>query len=220
MNTRSAIAMLCVASFAHVGIAAEKQELAGQVTRVIDGDTLELTVEGDRVVSIRLAQIDAPERSQPYGSEATAALSALTLGNRVRVDVVTLDRYGRTIGEIYREELHVNSEMVRQGHAWAYTRYATSLEIIDLEDEARQHERGLWKLPSKDRDPPWQWRKHGAGGSASDSESPIADTVCGSKRTCKEMLSCAEARMYLSQCGLTGLDGDGDGVPCEAQCRE
>jgi hypothetical protein len=34
-----------------------------------------------------------------------------------------------------------------------------------------------------------------------------------------EMVSCAEARFYLKECGLARLDGDGDGVPCESLCR-
>jgi hypothetical protein len=42
---------------------------------------------------------------------------------------------------------------------------------------------------------------------------------CGSKRVCGQMNSCAEANFYLNQCGLSRLDGDGDGVPCESICR-
>ena len=42
----------------------------------------------------------------------------------------------------------------------------------------------------------------------------------GAKRYCREMTSCAEARFYLEGRGLTQLDGDGDGVPCEAIRRE
>jgi hypothetical protein len=41
---------------------------------------------------------------------------------------------------------------------------------------------------------------------------------CGSKKHCGDMTSCAEAVFYLQQCGLTGLDRDGDGVPCELIC--
>jgi hypothetical protein len=33
------------------------------------------------------------------------------------------------------------------------------------------------------------------------------------------MASCAEAEFYLGQCGVTGLDRNGDGVPCENLCR-
>jgi hypothetical protein len=42
---------------------------------------------------------------------------------------------------------------------------------------------------------------------------------CDGKRTCGEMISCAEARFYLNQCGATSLDGDDDGTPCNALCR-
>lgn len=45
------------------------------------------------------------------------------------------------------------------------------------------------------------------------------DFQCSGKRTCKEMSSCAEARFYLTQCGINRLDGDGDGMPCEKLCR-
>jgi len=42
---------------------------------------------------------------------------------------------------------------------------------------------------------------------------------CGTKRRCGDMDSCLEARFFLTQCGLSRLDGDGDGTPCEALCR-
>jgi len=43
--------------------------------------------------------------------------------------------------------------------------------------------------------------------------------TCGSKRYCKEMTSCSEARAFLTQCGLSRLDRDKDGIPCESLCR-
>lgn len=43
--------------------------------------------------------------------------------------------------------------------------------------------------------------------------------VCGTKRTCKEMASCAEAQFYLKTCGLMSLDRDHDGIGCENLCR-
>lgn len=39
-----------------------------------------------------------------------------------------------------------------------------------------------------------------------------------SKRTCKQMDSCEEARYHLKYCGMDQLDRDGDGVPCESIC--
>lgn len=41
---------------------------------------------------------------------------------------------------------------------------------------------------------------------------------CGAKWKCGQMDSCAEANHYLNDCGVSRLDGDGDGVPCESIC--
>ena len=70
--------------------------------------------------------------------------------------------------------------------------------------------------------PPHEWRVARRGQRArsdADEEGAAKSFTCGSKRYCREMGSCAEARFYLEECGLTRLDGDGDGVPCEAMCR-
>ena len=45
------------------------------------------------------------------------------------------------------------------------------------------------------------------------------DFKCSGKALCSEMRSCAEARFYLTKCGVSRLDRDGDGVPCESLCR-
>ena len=45
------------------------------------------------------------------------------------------------------------------------------------------------------------------------------EVVCGSKRYCRQMNSCEAARAFLSKCGLSRLDGDKDGVPCEVLCN-
>ncbi|MFA6189805.1 MAG: DNA/RNA non-specific endonuclease [Sulfuricurvum sp.] len=42
---------------------------------------------------------------------------------------------------------------------------------------------------------------------------------CKGKKTCREMSSCEEAKFYLNNCGVTRIDGDGDGIPCEKLCR-
>jgi len=41
---------------------------------------------------------------------------------------------------------------------------------------------------------------------------------CGSKRYCGEMLTCEEARYYLNTCGISSLDGNSDGIPCNGLC--
>ena len=171
--------------------------------KVTDGDSLRLLVAGNQI-KIRLAQIDAPEIQQPYGRRAKSELARLALGKRARVEVVDIDRYGRTVGEVHIAGLHVNQEMVRLGYAWAYTRYSRSMEIIDLENDARSKGIGLWRLPESERAAPWNWR-HGRVGKSEDR----VDDRCGDKWSCGEMGDCAEARFYLLECGRGMLDGEG-----------
>jgi len=65
-----------------------------------------------------------------------------------------------------------------------------------------------------------EYHCHGSGTSSRPVQlrSSEENMTCGSKYYCKEMTSCEEAQYYLNQCGLTRLDGDGDGIPCESIC--
>lgn len=190
--------------------------LRGKVVAVRDGDSLTLLVENEEV-KVRLAQIDALELNQPYGPESRDALAAMIANQTVRAEVIEIDRYGRSVAEVYLGGRHINRDMVEQGHAWAYTKYSRSLHVIELEDVARAGERGLWRLPEEQRDAPWVWR-HSRGKKSRPKPIDPSEFTCGTKRRCSEMTSCAEARFHLTQCGLA-LDGDRDGIPCEKICR-
>lgn len=57
---------------------------------------------------------------------------------------------------------------------------------------------------------------------ARSAQTPGATTpkwTCGSKTRCSQMRSCEEAQFFLTECGVTSLDGDGDRIPCAALCR-
>jgi hypothetical protein len=183
---------------------------------------------------VRLFGIDTPERGQPWADKARQALARRVFGKQVRVNDVATDRYGRTVGEVYADNVCVGCELVREGNAWVYRKYTDDPILYELEAEARAAQRGLWSLPEAQRVPPWQWRHSGrgnedAGGgakppaqsrSAPGREVPAqSGFACGDKRFCSEMASCAEARFYLDHCGLRRIDGDGDGVPCASLCR-
>jgi endonuclease YncB( thermonuclease family) len=137
---------------------AKAAEYTGKVVAIADGDTLTLLVD-HRQLKIRLAEIDTPERGQPYGSRAKEVLSKLAFGKRARVVVVDRDRYGRTVGRVYVGDMDVNAEMVRRGAAWVYRKYAKDPALFALEAEARKAKRGLWGLPEAERVPPWEWRR-------------------------------------------------------------
>ena len=207
------------------GLPVSAETLTGQVVGVHDGDTLTLRVAGNQPVKVRLAGMDAPELKQPYGQQAKQALSALVFGKSARVESSGPDKYGRTLGTVFVGTVNVNAELVKRGAAWVYRAYPFPPELEALEAQAQAAKRGLWALQPDQRCPPWNWRhKEPCGspivaGRAEPPEPPMIEGRCGAKRTCGEMTSCEEARFYLTQCGLSRLDKDKDGTPCEALCK-
>lgn len=129
---------------------------SGAVTRVVDGDTLEL----DGGLVVRLAQIEAPRvrADDPAGAAAAAALTALVQGKTVQLRYGGLrrDRRGRALAQVFvpqglmKEPLWVQADLLRQGHAKVHTYADNRAEIAALwsaEREARRARRGLWASP-------------------------------------------------------------------------
>lgn len=229
-----------VVSQARAGQEAPTVSFSGRVVGITDGDTITVLDEQNQQHTIRLAEIDAPERGQPWGDRARQGLSALVFGKSVSVQQTDTDRYGRVVARVFSDGRDVNRVMVEEGSAWAYREYLTDDTLIATEARARQGRAGLWSISDTQTVPPWEWRKGVRVGSgtidpapsapvpslfASGSGAPPAardldagDFSCGTKRYCRQMSSCAEANFYLRQCGVGTLDGDGDGRPCEVVC--
>ncbi len=93
--------------------------LTGKVTHVRDGDTIELGA-----TAIRFWGIAAPERSDPGGAEATAAIKTLVLGKEVRCELTGKATYDRCVGVCYLDGLNVEAELVRMGLARDCPRYS------------------------------------------------------------------------------------------------
>src|SRR5262245_56194821 len=195
-------------ALAALALLAAAKPFTARVTSVADGDSF--VVSSD--VRVRLFGSDSPEGDQPYGDRARAELRRLIADREVRVQPVARDDYQRVVARVFVGELDVNAELVRAGAAWVYRRYTDDPKLLALESEARTARRGLWGLEGAEPVPPWDWR-HGAHTAAKEA------WTCGEKRFCREMTSCAEARFYLTKCGVRSLDGDGDGRPCSGLCR-
>ena len=119
------------------------------VTSVKDGDTVILS-DGREV---RLAQVDAPEKNECYGSQSTAALTDLVAGKTITLrrpsNGPERDKYGRTLGELSADGESVDEELVREGAAKWYDEFAhedadIARRLERAEQEARSEHRGLW----------------------------------------------------------------------------
>jgi endonuclease YncB( thermonuclease family) len=223
---RRATFALCLGAACAAGTPANESFDASAV-HLRDGDSL-IVRTGDVQRELRIAEIDTPERGQPWGKRAKQALAQLVEGRTLRVEVIDRDRYGRDVARLWVGDMCVACELVRGGHAWAYRDYLRDPELLRFEREARNARRGLWSLPASKQVPPWEWRRGVRVASGAlpgpsvlvvpDSSRAGAGLACGAKRSCGEMASCAEATFYLQRCGLTRLDSNGDGIPCEAIC--
>jgi micrococcal nuclease len=132
-------------------------EANATVSRIIDGDTIVVRVDGvdERV---RLIGIDTPESVDPrrpvmcFGKEASAHVESLVPpGTPVRLerDVEARDRYDRLLAYVLRasDGLFVNLAMVSDGYADQYTfppNVAHTDEFRAAAATARSEGRGLW----------------------------------------------------------------------------
>lgn len=130
-----------------------------KVVGVLDGDTLDCYEGQGKKHRIRLAEIDAPEKSQPYGQKSKQLLSLLTYGKSVIVTYNQQDKYGRIIGEVFtwRDPISVNYRMVQSGLAWAYERYIYDRAYITAQQTAKSAKMGLWA--DKNPIPPEEYRR-------------------------------------------------------------
>jgi endonuclease YncB( thermonuclease family) len=105
-------------------------ELAGIVTKVIDGDTLD--INGTR---IRLALVDTPERGQPGFYEAKKFVKSLCLGKKGELDVDDGqrrgDRYGREIGVVYCDGYNANEKLMNAKLASILTEFCDISEFAN-----------------------------------------------------------------------------------------
>jgi micrococcal nuclease len=152
-------------SVGHTVRAADDPILPGTVVGVVDGDTADIRLQSG-MVRVRLHAIDAPERDQPHGAASKQVLSRLVYGNQVDVEPIEQDRYDRLVARLWLDGLDVNAEMVKQGAAWVYRRYADDPAYCAFEKAARDLKRGLWALPRDQRAAPWEWRKRKTLGGA------------------------------------------------------
>ena len=106
---RRAVLVLMLAIAPCMGLA---DELRGRVVGVADGDTLTVLDAWRQQIKVRLAEIDAPEKAQPYGQRSKQALSGLCYGREAIIDNKGRDRYGRTIGRVRCGGVDVNAEQM------------------------------------------------------------------------------------------------------------
>lgn len=145
-----------------------------QVYKVSDGDTIKVLCQGGKL-TVRLYGVDTPEKSQPYGHQATRFTSDLVLHKTVDIRVVDTDRYGRAVAVVTVAGESLNELLVKSGSAWVYDRYCRQSFCYDFKDyqgASRRQGLGLWA----DENPlaPWEYRRAKRQGRSNSSLGTVA----------------------------------------------
>lgn len=150
--------------------AAEKE---GTCLKVLDGDTIIFREAGAvDSIKIRLWGIDAPEKGQPFGAEATQKLARLIEHKAVqlrfheeaRESAEGRDGYRRNLATVFRKGRNINLELVQGGYAWHYAYYAPeAAALAEAQKTARAAGVGLWADSAAEEPRLFRLRKSKAG---------------------------------------------------------
>jgi micrococcal nuclease len=207
------------------------QTTAATVLSVGDGDTIRVKSSDGKIITTRLACIDAPESAQaPYGqASATRLKQLLPVGTSVSLRVADIDRYGRSVAKVYRDGLSINVALVQEGQAAVYRQYLGACpelreKLVQAEASAKARRLGFWAQANPVM--PWDYRRASKSPvKPVTTTRPAAAAVSNrpSQRSagdydCKDFSSQAEAQRVFEQYpgDPFGLDRDRDGVACES----
>lgn len=195
------------------------------VVRVIDGDTIAVTIDG-RQDTVRYIGVDTPETRhptrgvEPFGREASAYNSQLLQDGRVCLekDITERDRFDRLLRYAWLEDgTFVNEALLLAGLARVVTyppdvRYVES-RYLPAQQQARDAGLGIWG----DAPPPTPTE---AAPSPVTAGPPPACYVAGQNTCdCSDFATHAEAQAFhdtYDPTDINRLDGDGDGQACES----
>ncbi len=128
------------------------------VVKISDGDTFTCSLRNNKKVKVRLQEIDAPEKGQPFGKKAQHYLTKLIYKKNVKLHVSSYDRYQRMLATVYNSQgKNINLAMVNAGFAWAYQQYLKDPQYLQAQKYAQRKRLGLWQDPHPVY--PHQWRK-------------------------------------------------------------
>jgi micrococcal nuclease len=190
------------------------------VTRVVDGDTFDISFSNGTSDTVRLLGVDTPEvysevSPEEFGGANEACLDTWAdrassfVERRVEGQNVRLEYdedegrrgyYDRLLAYTYIDDVHLNYQLVSQGYGRVYTdsEFVMKNKFLDAEEEAREQERGLWGCDIQ---------------SSSDAND---NTYTGEDMDCDDFETQAEAQQFHETHSGHGLDGDGDGIACES----
>ena len=175
---------------------------SGTVTKVTDGDTLDVTTSEGETITVRLALIDAPETDEPGFDEARNFITEQCLDKNAEVDPDNNQglTYGRIVAVVYCEGVNVNEAILDNGFADVYQDFC---DVSEFADSNWAQEHGCSSNRSNnDNDDSLESSSINNNQSGND----------GKDLDCKDF---DEKNIPVGSKDPNNLDADGDGIGCE-----
>lgn len=115
-----------------------------EVTRVADGDTVEVLIPPARKVHIRLHGVDTPEAKEPFSNQARTFTRVLMFGRRVTVVGKDVDGYDRLVARIAVDNVDASESIIAAGLGCTFRQYVTDAALESALANARSSQRGFW----------------------------------------------------------------------------
>jgi|AntDeeMinimDraft_4_1070355.scaffolds.fasta_scaffold01363_2 micrococcal nuclease len=205
------------------------------VTRVIDGDTVEIQYENGQTDTLRLLGVDTPEttlsRVSPdefegipdtaagrdhlynWGQQATQFAEDELAGEDVRIVIdEEADRrgsFGRLLVYIYVDGENFNKRLLSEGYARMYdSSFSLREEFVATEQKAQRNAVGLWDFEGLSSE---------STSTATDRTDDVPPLPPDGDYDCSDFETQAQAQQVLDETSGDPhrLDGDGDGIACE-----
>jgi micrococcal nuclease len=151
--------LILFVTFLTISVSLAQTVYTGKVIAIKDGDTVVVIDSLNTQTTLRLAEVDCPEKNQPFGTKAKQFTSDQVYLKTVKYVVTDIDRYGRSIAMIYYDNnKYLSAEIIRAGMGWHYKKYSKSIELAEIEIQAQKEKSGLWI----DNNPksPSEWRNN------------------------------------------------------------
>ncbi|UOQ92211.1 thermonuclease family protein [Halobacillus shinanisalinarum] len=207
-----------------------EKETNATVTRVIDGDTLEVSMNG-QIEDVRLLLVDTPETVhpsepvQPFGPEASQFVKENLSGEKVRVKVgqEERDHYGRLLAYVFIDGKTIQEMLLSEGlarTAYLYNDLTMLDEFHEAQKPARTSEIGVWSIPGYahvDHSHGYHYQVEPEQGA----NTGLKYDPAGRDRDCGDFSSQQQAQEFFESAGGHAsdphrLDGDGNGLVCES----
>lgn len=160
--------------------------ISGTVSRVVDGDTIDVIFNNGKKERIRFILVDTPETKhpnkpvQPFGPEASDYTERKLLNKHVELefDVQERDRYGRLLAYVYVEGKMINEMLLENGLARVAvfppnTKYVDEFRAI--EQQAKQKQLGIWSIENYATDKGYQQDETDATNEQTTNSAPSGD---------------------------------------------